>query len=70
MEDKKKTIEDMLGDVDEIIEKLDSGEIPLEDSFKIYEKGMQLIKTINSKIDKVEKKIIQIDADAADRDDT
>ena len=67
MEDRKKTIEDMLGDVDEIIEKLDSGEIPLEDSFKIYEKGMQLIKTINSKIDKVEKKMIQIDADDGDK---
>ena len=34
------TIEDMLDEVDGIITRLDSGEIPLEDSFKIYERGM------------------------------
>ena len=64
MAEKTKTIEEMLADVDEIIEQMESGEIPLEDSFKIYEKGMKLIQTINSKIDKVEKKIIELDPDS------
>ena len=59
----KKTIEEMLEEVDGIIEELESGEIALEDSFKIYEKGMKLIKTVNSKIDKVEKRIIELDVD-------
>lgn len=58
----KKSIEEMLTDVDQIIDELESGEIALEDSFKIYEKGMKLIQTINSRIDKVEKKIIKLDA--------
>ena len=58
---KKKTIEELLGDVDEIIDKLESGDIALEDSFKVYEKGMKLIQTINSRIDKVEKKMIELD---------
>ena len=60
-ETKKKTIEELLQDVDEIIDALESGDIPLEDSFKVYEKGMKLIQTINSRIDKVEKKMIEID---------
>ena len=61
---KKKTIEELLGDVDEIIDKLESGDIALEDSFKVYEKGMKLIQTINSRIDKVEKKMIELDPEA------
>ena len=60
---KKKTIEELLEDVDEIIDKLESGDIALEDSFKVYEKGMKLIQTINSRIDKVEKKMIELEPD-------
>ena len=56
------TIEDMLDEVDGIIARLDSGEIPLEDSFKIYERGMKLVNGINTRIDKVEKRIIEIEA--------
>lgn len=63
MSESKKTIEEMLEEVDEIIESLESGDIPLEDSFKIYEKGMKMVQTINSRIDKVEKKIIELDAE-------
>ena len=63
MAEKQKTVEEMLQDVDEIIENLEEGEIPLEDSFKIYEKGMKLIQTINARLDKVEKKIIELDGE-------
>ena len=52
----------MLEEVDGIIDSLESGDIPLEDSFKIYEKGMKTIREINGRIDKVEKKIIELDA--------
>jgi len=62
MAEAKKTIEEMLDDVDEIIESLENGDIALEDSFKIYEKGVKMIKNINSRIDMVEKKIIELDA--------
>ena len=60
--DKEATIEQMLDEVDKIIAQLDSGEIPLEESFEIYEKGMKLVKSINTRIDKVEKKVMAIEA--------
>lgn len=66
MSESKKSIEEMLEEVDGIIDSLESGDIPLEDSFKIYEKGMKSIKEINSRIDKVEKKIIELDAGEED----
>ncbi len=56
------SIEEMLDEVDTIITRLDSGEVPLEESFKIYERGMRLVSGINRRIDKVEKKIIEIEA--------
>ena len=63
MKEDKKSIEEMLDDIDVIIEDLESGEIPLEDSFKIYEKGMKMIASVNSRIDKVEKKMIELEAE-------
>jgi len=62
-------IDEMLDQVDRIIDSLESGDISLEDSFKIYESGMNMIKDISMKIDKVEKKIIELDADKTGEDD-
>lgn len=42
------------------LEKLEGKDISLEDSFALYQKGMELVKTCNSKIDTVEKKMITI----------
>ena len=44
-----------------IIEQLEQEEISLEDSFRLYQTGMKLIKTCNASIDKVEKKIIVLE---------
>lgn len=52
------SIEEIFGQLDEIIEKLSDGTISLEDSFKHYESGMKLVKSCGEKIDKVEKQII------------
>lgn len=52
------SIEEIFGQLDEVIEKLSDGEISLEDSFKYYESGMKLVKNCGEKIDKVEKQII------------
>lgn len=43
--------------LEEIIRKLESGDSTLEASFACYEAGMKLVKSLNSQIDKVEKKI-------------
>ena len=46
--------------LDAILEQLEGKDISLEDSFALYQKGMELVKTCNSKIDTVEKKMITI----------
>ena len=37
--------------------------ISLEDSFLVYEQGMKLIKECNDKIDRVEKKVLELNAE-------
>ncbi|BFL46871.1 exodeoxyribonuclease VII small subunit [Lactonifactor longoviformis] len=63
MADKKqsRTIEEAMKSLDAIVTQLESREISLEDSFKVYQEGMELLKYCNSKIDKVEKKMLQMD---------
>ncbi|MBD5136188.1 MAG: exodeoxyribonuclease VII small subunit [Lachnospiraceae bacterium] len=52
-----RSIEKSFEELEKIMEMMDSQEISLEESFKLYEKGMKLVKQCNDKIDKVEKKV-------------
>lgn len=56
-------IEDTFKLINESIEKLENGELSLENSFSEYQKGMSLIKAAADKIDAVEKQVLAISAD-------
>lgn len=49
-----------LESIDEIIEKLESGELSLENSIKEYEKAMKLIKSSSEILNRAEGKIIKV----------
>ena len=65
MESKReeRTLQDMLQTLDDAIRQLESEDISLEDSFLVYEQGMKLIKECNEKIDRVEKKVLELNAE-------
>lgn len=52
------TIEQSFQELEQILEKLESPEITLEESFEFYEKGIRMVRACSEKIDLVEKKII------------
>lgn len=52
-----------LESIDEIIGKLESGELSLENSIKEYEKAMKLIKSSSDILDRAEGKIIKVSDD-------
>lgn len=54
------SIEEAFENLDIILEQLEDKDISLEDSFKTYNKGIELLKYCNDKIDTVEKKMLQI----------
>ncbi len=60
MENSKK-LEEIFEELDSVVSKLESHEISLEDSFKLYQEGMNLLKMCNDKIDRIEKQIIILD---------
>lgn len=53
-----KTIEETFQELEGILEKMESGDSSLEESFRCYAAGMKLVKECNDKIDKVEKQIL------------
>lgn len=52
------SIEEVFEQLDEMLMRLEAEEIPLEEAFLLYEKGMKLLKYCDSAIDKVEKKVL------------
>jgi len=57
MADKEVKFEAALEKLEEIVDKLESGDIGLDESLKQYEEGMKLLKFCTAKLDEVEKKI-------------
>ncbi len=44
--------------LESIIEKMEQDDLSLEDSFKAYEEGMQIVFRCNEQIDRVEKQLV------------
>ncbi len=57
------TLDEAFGKLDEIVEALEDREITLEDSFKKYQQGMELVKQCSEAIDAVEKKVLILNED-------
>lgn len=57
-EKKEPSLEEVLEELDQIIHKMQNREATLEDSFALYEQGIQKLKVCSQKIDLVEKKML------------
>jgi len=55
------TLEESFGSLEKIIDSLENGQLSLDESFKMYNDGIKLIKNCNIQLDKVEKQIIVLD---------
>ena len=60
------TIEETFKELESVLERMETQEISLEESFACYEKGMKLVKYCNDKIDKVEKQIMVLSEEQGD----
>ena len=56
-------LEENFKKLEEIIDKLENDETSLDESFKIYEQGMELVNECNNELDKVEKKLVVLEAE-------
>lgn len=56
------TLEESFQRLEEVIDRMESGDISLEESFKLYSEGMKLVKNCNAQLDKVEKQLVVVGA--------
>lgn len=61
MDEKEMRLEEAFGTIEELLTKLNDREVSLEESFRLYQQGMKLVKQCNAQIDRVEKQMLQID---------
>ena len=54
------SLEEALEKLDQTIEKLQSEEVSLEESFQLYKEGMDYVKICSETIDRVEKKVLML----------
>ncbi len=59
-EKKEKSFEENLKDLEEIVTKLESGEVPLDDAIKEFTKAMELSKKCDQKLKNAEEAITKI----------
>ena len=57
------SLEETFEQIEEVIAHLETEEITLEQSFQEYNRGMRLLQHCNETIDRVEKKVLQINED-------
>ncbi|NLP51614.1 exodeoxyribonuclease VII small subunit [Bacillus sp. RO1] len=59
-EKKEVTFEEAMKDLETIVEKLEEGDVPLEEAISFYKEGMKLSKLCHDKLSHVEEEMEQI----------
>ena len=62
-EQQELSLEEAFAQIEDVIAHLETEEITLEESFREYNRGMRLLQHCNSAIDRVKKKVLQINED-------
>ena len=56
--EKKLTFEKAMSNLEMIVKRLENGEVTLDESLKMFDEGVKLVKLCNSLLDKAEQKVI------------
>jgi exodeoxyribonuclease VII small subunit len=54
---KEKTFEEVLRDLEEIVNRLEQGDLPLEESLTLFEQGVRLSRLCHTKLDEAQKRV-------------
>ena len=57
---KEKKFEENLADLDVIVQKLENGDVALEEAIAEFQKGMKLSKELQASLDKAEKTLVKV----------
>lgn len=62
---KKQTFEQSMARLEEIVQLMEKGDAPLDESLHLFEEGAKLAAALNAQLDKAEQKVLQM-TEAAD----
>ncbi len=62
----KETFEEALGQLEEVVAKLEDDSVGLEEALKLFERGVKLAKRCRTQLESVEKRVEQLLAEAAE----
>lgn len=57
---KERSFEEAMSELEQVVEKLEQGDVPLEEAISMFQEGMLLSKLCHEKLEKVEKQMDQI----------
>ncbi|WP_295505440.1 exodeoxyribonuclease VII small subunit [uncultured Streptococcus sp.] len=57
---KEKKFEESLADLEVIVQKLENGDVALEEAIAEFQKGMKLSKELQASLDKAEKTLVKV----------
>ena len=57
---KQQTFEEKLTDLENLIRKMEGGNLPLDETLKAYEEGMKLSKSLTEDLSAAEKKMLEL----------
>ena len=63
--EKQVSLEERFGHIEEIIEKMETGDITLDQSFELYKNGLEEIKAANAMLDDIEKAMLVMNEDGS-----
>jgi exodeoxyribonuclease VII small subunit len=62
---KNVSLEERFENIEEIIEKMENGDITLDKSFELYKNGLEEIKAANAMLDEIEKAMLVMNEDGS-----
>jgi len=63
-QEKKRTVEELFEELEAITDELEEDELPLEEAFLKYQKGMELLKECNGIVEQVEQQLQILEEEA------
>ncbi|WP_122642927.1 exodeoxyribonuclease VII small subunit [Luxibacter massiliensis] len=67
-EEERPSLEELFSGLDKVIARMEGEDITLEESFSLYQNGMDMLRQCSETIDAVEKKVQILDEDGEEHD--
>ncbi len=60
-EKQEQPLEELFGGLEEVVGAMEQPQVSLEESFRLYHKGMDMLKACNDRLDQIEKEMLVLD---------